>query len=1074
MAYIYRLHNNGPLSVENWSNTGGLTIQHIESIPETVTSGGLDKIGTSIPNIFSRMLLFKTAFEYVRTKNVINGNTVYHQMVSDCLDLLQLLFMYGNDQRISYKVWDKNERLKSLENDGIAQHKELTRALKLFFSKSGFDLLDRIVLIYYNNVLVGGTSPLTLVFTSPNWKRKMRQLGYHNDLSFRSSTGDVLFDDLPASITERDREFKIYVYKILKAFRKDLFNNCRSLFEYLDFADGHHTDVPDGYTIAQFQEEYHPIRLDVNGTSLFTGGIQLGKQRPNVNIISDFAIACTSTLYQNQVDNNGNAVQVRPPLFLLQGYANPLLQHNGRPWDPATVVADVPTIEIYNRLLPDNPAVMYPYLTKGDIFSDKIIELPFFINKEEFYMPGNMSGKFLLPIRKEIFHYFSIETVKNNLSFYSDGGSTVFSFKVPLAGGKVIEVSKKYSTAEKVLYGQGTGFNLGVFPFYKLPQNNKYIIGIVKSINIDNFILEGFSKNSTSHNEGNYTERTKIGLNQSVYYEISKDIDYFRIGVNGVQGILMPNFKEINPDNNHIDFSFAVDFGTTNTHIAYKSTMPGTNIEAFNISKQDVQMVLLSEKKSGENDLDNYFEGGASNYIESITRLKLEFLPSIIKQSGRYSFPTRTLVYERMGVTNPVLFGNTNFGFSFHKVTPSDNQNQYLSDLKWILSHNDTTLNREKIYQIFKELTWIIKNKILMNSGQLNNSKIYWLVPESMGFNLVGIFEEFWKSAINEVFGVGYNVQLIKLSESVAPYYGLSGILPNQTVINIDIGGGTTDVFVSSPTNSLYLVNSYQFAGNDIWGDGLNTKGTFDSGFLPALQTNDFDINSISAYISKSATLNSSDLSSYFFEVDSQSNIKQHIRRNAKLKSLLILHLSAIVYKVCKFMNDNGIKTVHHISFTGRGSEYLGLIGSDIRPLVNRLFSLFIGHDIKSTIAPVTNPKEITARGALESSGNPITPVLMHDEFYTTELDVKLDQAREEFNHFLELLPQIQNVINGYDQNIVIQNLVNDMQKVKDESMETMRFNIEKETPAHVPIKSPAFFWYLKHSIYELSKEYNQ
>lgn len=89
MSKIFRLHTGTTESIEHW--------QHL---PSYIDHNSIDKIQdpsglsaktqiTSVPTPFARMDLVKSAFLYVASNNKIDGTTIYHRMISDCLDVAE-------------------------------------------------------------------------------------------------------------------------------------------------------------------------------------------------------------------------------------------------------------------------------------------------------------------------------------------------------------------------------------------------------------------------------------------------------------------------------------------------------------------------------------------------------------------------------------------------------------------------------------------------------------------------------------------------------------------------------------------------------------------------------------------------------------------------------------------------------------------------------------------------------------------------------------------------------------------------------------------------------------------------
>lgn len=190
MSYVFRLHNTGLTTLKGWESVTKIGTEDIKSIPDTLTTGNASKVGSSIPSPFARMYLFETAFQMLA--NAQNSEkSIYHQIVSDCLDFFQFLYMEADSGHLTFKKWEVDQRIGTLQNSAFEEHRNLGNTLELFFKGKNFKDTKEIYLIYYKKKLVGGTSPLTVLYTSPNWARIVKEEGWE----FKTPAEDYLFDD---------------------------------------------------------------------------------------------------------------------------------------------------------------------------------------------------------------------------------------------------------------------------------------------------------------------------------------------------------------------------------------------------------------------------------------------------------------------------------------------------------------------------------------------------------------------------------------------------------------------------------------------------------------------------------------------------------------------------------------------------------------------------------------------------------------------------------------------------------------------------------------------------------------
>jgi len=142
------------------------------------------------------------------------------------------------------------------------------------------------------------------------------------------------------------------------------------------------------------------------------------------------------------------------------------------------------------------------------------------------------------------------------------------------------------------------------------------------------------------------------------------------------------------------------------------------------------------------------------------------------------------------------------------------------TNLKW---NSNTDENKKILFSFFEELIKIIRNKILLNGGDLENTQITWSYPASMLKHQLSQMESDWRNLIHTY--LGKNVNIRKVCESLTPYYyyykfqGIAAM--EKPLVSIDIGGGTSDVAVYKKVVPI-LFSSYKFAGDAIFGDNFN------------------------------------------------------------------------------------------------------------------------------------------------------------------------------------------------------------------------------------------------------------
>ena len=135
MGKVFRLHT-GANTLEGWDDAnapyGTSAINQIKD-PNGATS---KKEITSIPSPFARMDLVKVAFKNVTDNHQVEGDTIFHKLVSDCFDVGEIFF---NIDKLSDKLriiaWDRQNDLKVLLDSNDSQHRLLGETLKLYMEQ---------------------------------------------------------------------------------------------------------------------------------------------------------------------------------------------------------------------------------------------------------------------------------------------------------------------------------------------------------------------------------------------------------------------------------------------------------------------------------------------------------------------------------------------------------------------------------------------------------------------------------------------------------------------------------------------------------------------------------------------------------------------------------------------------------------------------------------------------------------------------------------------------------------------------------------------------------------------------
>ncbi|MGV3767469.1 MAG: hypothetical protein ACO1NW_15140 [Chitinophagaceae bacterium] len=1022
--------------IKCWSLSKQINTESFD-LEDIVLSSGSSKAGTSIPSPLARIELFDTAFHIVSStqKDNLVGKTIYHQLVSDCLDVFQLMFNSKNKEigpgkTIWFKEWNVNENIDWLMREG-EQHPNflLGKALKQIFkdkSNPAFYDTSSIFLIFYGKHLLGGTSPLTMFFTTPNWSRYVAEGEVVNRP--QSADGKLFFDHNYRALHERDREFIKYVYKLAQENSATL-KQMKGFRIYLDESkkklDWKHELDNDTSTL---EEEYSKIQTNVDGKFLTINGIffyhqQEGKEKEKIERVSDFKIRASHTRYQIQYNDKNEPQHIHPPLVLLDkmNMQGDYMEKNA-PWNPSTIIKDIYHHDrpLYMRFLPQGTSlsnVQYPFVTTDDFLESTLMEMPFPLNADKFFTGFDGDFRYLLPVKKEYFNFFDINDLKKNLHITIDGKKIKVQLKVPIISKKGIPeivFSREYDHAKGQVIECKAG--IGMYPFYKVAPGlsefnylNDFTVLLANRVEADHsrpeMDLKFYDYNSLAGKHSSIpvklVPRSVYDQNgasaTSKYYRIKQAFDYmefsFRYNTAGNEcaGLIIPDFNNRIFNGGTKKFAFSIDFGTSNTHVAWMDQGEQAQPQPFEITEADHQMVLLS-KPSNDPDTDKKFTTsyGAFPAIDSV--LRREFIPSVItsKSNDGIAFPIKTASCELEGFdaisdkSGADLFTHVNIGYYIDKEASAGNV-VYTTNLKWLLENNFNNTNSYRVRFFIKQILQQIKVKAVLNNGNVNALKLVWSIPSSMSRRNRSMLEDIMKSTFSEVFNGRDENLMNPIPESVAPYFYLTraigDIKDTANVVNLDIGGGTTDIMMfmegSQSRADKYLTTSFRFAGNDLWGSGFNGKmkdNGFIRNYLRYKKENSIHPDEVKFFskVENDPNLKSDDVISLLFKYNDKFKFTDSITLdNPGLSIILYLHYSSIVYHLMQLIELKQYSMPRYLSFTGKGSQYLKLLCGGSNKMLTDFTRLLVKEYTGKELEPSfsihlnSNPKEITANGAL-------------------------------------------------------------------------------------------------------------
>jgi hypothetical protein len=1055
---VFRLHKSGKAE-DDWFNSVKIEDAQIKEIKDP-NGAKISKEITSIPSPFARMDLVKNAFREVVASGDLDGNTIYHKLVSDALDVGEIFF---NIDRLGTSMieiihWDRTKGLETLENSQEDGHHLLADTLRLYLEQDketyNFEAMDGIYLLRYKGpdapspyTIIGATSPATLFFTSANdLSFVSKHISFGTDYPFDYDINDP---KKLRPLYRRDRNYIKFLFSLEKycndnpvkvGEKSKTFDDCFPEFaSYLE-----NTDKP----TCTYKLLPNTLKQEIDKLTSNDYSSNYSEIKGGVWPLKDWQLRCNNARdisHTSYFVIDSKAKMSTPPLVLPVGNCRKInsnlknMVYITDNWDDRTydfVQRDeILKLEYTGRTLPDSgDGIQYPYLTIDDFFEDTaILNTEGMINDKFFNgkvtVEGEQStakGNYILPLKHLYFRFFNVKDLNDNLEITRNGNDslkvkltipvTKLSSDASIPGPKNNIIFEKKYVAKALKENDKEGkykdcgtieemrFNFSIFPFTKFPKDvgPKYRMtfydtgynsfsgkNLIDDFNISCFIY--FEKETSSNkntgeirnfSDGHLKDENVIPAKT---FPVTEAFDYiqfsFKIGGKEEKGILIPNIK----DNSGSDtFSFAVDFGTTNTHIEYKKSSDSAS-KPFDITKEDRQLVLIND--------DNLY---------SPTVFKSDLIPINIEDASEIHFPIRTTLSEKYNIDplNAVPYVDVNIPFYYEKEITRTYNHIITSEIKW---HNDEDTYGIKRMQLYIEsLMFLIRNKVIMNGGRLCNTQIIWFYPTSMNPQQVATIGKYWKD-LYEIYFCGSNDNIKNIPEALAPaiYYDIK--TRGNNTVSIDIGGGTSDILFVHDSNkgineNNSIITSSRFASSNLFGDAYTQESIDTNGFVNYFYkrytenekiedikdsgNNTLDLKGILDNIM--ATENSDDVISFFFSLSSNNKIDKKdrdrldfcskLQANDKCRTLILLFYSALIYEaaiIIKANKDKGFKIPDLINFSGNGSKMLSAISQNeeiLKDFTTKIMCKVIGEESAQKIKIYLNPdkpKEATCKGGI-------------------------------------------------------------------------------------------------------------
>ena len=1003
MAYVFRPHK-GNDNLDGWDDSSRYDDKAIQMIEDPNGASANIPI-TSIPSPFASMELVKRAFAFCADKkNAVDGTTIFHKLVSFALDILEILYNFEKySQEFEIIPWYR-KNLDTLLNSGDEDLVRLGETLRLYLNSDeesfNFDKMDAIYMLNYKKGpdpinIVGGTSPTSLTIASTNDLDYIDLFLGNNHRALNSDKKTFL------SLYQRDPDFFKFVYLMSKqpGF-VELYDEVNKYIQRC-FSELRNSTLKDELRTIQASDynNYASLTFGAQTTIYFAGGFAMKLRQGSDLTKSDFLI---------KVSEGKPAPNILPLVLPYNTYTEPNMRYVSGLWNSNNKAPLFDNNPIANRNLPFD-GTPYPYLTVDDVFQPSIMETIFPVAEGAFFTAsykGTDKG-YLIPLKRTILDYISLKDLRGFTTeavprpifeLKATGKDTVkASIRIPIQKGKYITYERNYFRNIEFQPGENKGsiieckFNIFLFPSYHIKANYApqriYVIdqdsgALTRNYHYDVAAYKENEQKSLTSNKVLRADKTKHSYN-SFYNILKKEYDYIMLTNGRVENLIIPTFADMSGGER--SFEFAVDFGTTNTHIEYREGQ-GTAMPLEIVASKPHILKLSSFSGSSEDDYEILLEKDANFLLKSIPQ---EFIPEAVTRNEDFSFPLRTNLSKlrdaRTGQRELVSLADFTIAFAYEKQ-PIHLHNEVLTDLKWNRENNDAV----KAY--IEELLLLIRNTIIINGGALDKTTIKWFYPVSMSpylkSRLIDSWNELCCSPQNPQEAlISPNCTVIPISESIAPYYyykDSQGVNSSTcTVVSVDVGGGTSD-FVAYQNNKPEFISSVRFAGNNIFGDFYGMSSALNGFFKIYGQKFEKKINESSQrgdlkgiFDAIVANNNTADLISFLFSLDSNVALRKNNERislskelqdNDQLKIVFLLFYAGIMYYLAKLLNKKGIPAPGYITCSGTASKIFNIIGStdNIQHFTKLLFDELNGTSNKLELKQVHNPKEITCKGGLK------------------------------------------------------------------------------------------------------------
>lgn len=955
---VYRLYQGGSQTYQGWNGSPitPYNSQTIATIKDPTGAISTKEI-TSIPSPFARIDLVKSAFAELHQacngkqddalRKELDGNTIYHKMVSDALDIGEIFFNLDKLQgKVEVLSWSPQnlalQQLAAVSYGQTCYADALQTYWKADAKTYNFDQVKNIYILNYKEGpkplnIIGATSPATLFFSNAN------DLSYVKGIQFGQ---DKPFDAAFQPLYKRDAKYVEFLWW-LRCSIPNFATLFPEVYDYLTDTFGALSDQnlrqqllaiqqqpaqPEGLQTISASGNNAVNQVEVLGYLLYQKVLQPVGQ-------SDFTICstkqpqCKHLVLPAEAGNKYEKWMYTTSMWGEENYAPA--------FDPTP---------INQRHLP-NDGTPQPYLTIGDFLEPTIIVSPHKLNDSLFYDGGisdyssDGMSSCLLPLTPLFFEYFSADDLVTQKMMTIErraGGLLRVTLRIPAVKGAV-EYSRLYTYADPdpaknegiivdeeemelrdIMIMPAVKTPAAIKPHYTLASIAPFGCKLSLAVYADGKPVQ--PENTPQTRNDNYRE-----LYQTTVLTVKQHFECIQVQTKGGVSMAVPMLQEAA---GNAAVSFAVDLGTSNTHVEY--VVDGNTKQCLPLQYADGDrmqgLLFLPEIKMLGGQL---VEDDLAHEVEFMSR---DMIPQALSADQTCHFPTRTALSYAKSIDWNKQMGQyelTNACFQLGKTPPVD-YNSYATNIKW----GDEANAQKQMEAYIESLLLLMRNKVLTLGGDLSRTSLTWFYPTSMSPFRIGMFQRLWSTLFQRAFGE--NAQIGYISESLAPVkFHTQNNNTAKDLLTIDIGGGTTDMAFSSK-GQVECVTSFRFAANALFEDSFSRVNS-KNGIVDYFKT-DYghlaeQIPDLKSILASQDTTPANLANTLFTMTDVPCVRKENrsaesvdfiskIRNDHDFVLEVVVFYAAILYHAGKIMQAKNLPLPRHIAFSGNGSNILKVLAT--------------------------------------------------------------------------------------------------------------------------------------------------